>query len=241
MLFLTLFFFFFFFFQITDRLQERIEKAGGSAEDSDYSTVFLPWGPGIKASNIARTMIKKDRKLNSSYFTRKRPYFLHPCFIGTASDILEDCSPDDPEIPEAIAEDVLKNYVRGPLTWITDDPGRQQIGSFNPTTNGDWEEGTYFLGTTEKVCLASNQDDESTLEGMFLPLKTKEERAKMANQRDFFGRCPLHLAVMAGSVKAVGVLLKHGARPEYRLPDGRNCLQVGFGVLLLKKKVLCLF
>ena len=212
--------------EIADRLQERIEKAGGSAEDSDYSTVFLPWGPGIKASNIARTMIIKDRKLNSSYFTRKRPYFLHPCFIGTAADILEDCSPQDPEIPEDKLEAVAKNYVRGVLKWITDDPGRQQIGSFNPTTTGDWEEGAYFLDSTEKVCVASNQDDESALEGMFLPLKSKDDRVKMANQRDFFGRCPLHIAVMAGSTKAVKILLKHGARPEYRLPDGRNCLQL---------------
>ena len=210
----------------TDRLQERIEKLGGSAEESDYSTVFLPWGPGIKASNIARTMLKKDRKLNSSYFTYKRPYFLHPCFIGTAEDIVGDCSPDDPELPESVDPETVKNYVRGPLTWIQDDPGRQQIGSFNPTTTGDWEEGTYFLETTEKVCVAANQDDARSLEVLFASQEDGESRKKIANWRDFFGRCPLHLAVMARSTKSVECLLRNGARPEYRLPDGRSALHL---------------
>ena len=209
-----------------DPLQERIEKLGGSAEESDYSTVFLPWGPDVTAAQIARTMMAKDRKLNSSWFTHKRPYLLHPCFIGTAEDILQDCSPEDPPYPDDVPEELVQQYVRGPLSWITDNPGRQQIGSFNPTTTGDWEDGAYFLETTETVCTAANNDDTSALQNVFSDSLSKEERRAIACQRDFFGRCPLHIAVMSNSVEAVKLLLANGARPEYRLPDGRNVLHL---------------
>jgi len=32
-------------------------------------------------------------------------------------------------------------WVRGRLTFVVDDPGRQAVGSFNPITEGDWTAG----------------------------------------------------------------------------------------------------
>ena len=31
--------------------------------------------------------------------------------------------------------------MRGPITWVTVNPGAQTIGSFHPITEGDWTEG----------------------------------------------------------------------------------------------------
>ena len=54
----------------------------------------------------------------------------------------------------------------------------------------------------------------------------RDNRVSAANQRDFFGRCPLHIAVMTNSAQCVKVLLANGARPEFRLPDGRSALHL---------------
>lgn len=43
-------------------------------------------------------------------------------------------SPEDCEI----AEKESKIYVSGEISFIKDDPGRQEIGSFNPTTDTEW-------------------------------------------------------------------------------------------------------
>src|SRR5690606_21711729 len=40
---------------------------GGGAEASDYSTVFLPWGPEWTAQKCADLMQRKDRLLNNEY------------------------------------------------------------------------------------------------------------------------------------------------------------------------------
>mmetsp|Transcript_36291 Transcript_36291/g.58096 ORF Transcript_36291/g.58096 Transcript_36291/m.58096 type:complete len:1153 (-) Transcript_36291:690-4148(-) len=155
--------------------------------------------------------------LNGKWFAKDRTYYLHPCFFGTAQEILGDCSPDDPPIPDDVPEEELRRYVRGPLTWLQDDPGRQQIGSFNPITTGDWENGAYFLESTAELFLAVNSNLDS------LPAVSDPY------VRDIFGRSPLHVGIMAGADRAVGALL---SQPELavmvtlRLPDGRNALHL---------------
>jgi len=45
---------------------------------------------------------------------------------------------------KVLAKDELTTddpWVRGELTFVVDDPGRQAIGSFNPVTEGDWRAG----------------------------------------------------------------------------------------------------
>ena len=37
-----------------------------------------------------------------------------------------------------IAKEENKMYISGDVTFIKDDPGRQNIGSFNPITETDW-------------------------------------------------------------------------------------------------------
>lgn len=37
-----------------------------------------------------------------------------------------------------MAEEEAKIYISGHITFIKDNPGRQEIGSFNPITETDW-------------------------------------------------------------------------------------------------------
>jgi hypothetical protein len=78
---------------------ERQEELGG-ADASDYSTVFLPWGKGWDANRVRKIMYSKDMMLNSEFYDKTKTYHTHPCFFGTASEILKDCCGRCPPRPE---------------------------------------------------------------------------------------------------------------------------------------------
>lgn len=42
------------------------------------------------------------------------------------------------EEDKEVAEEESKIYISGDVSFIKDDPGRQEIGSFNPITDTDW-------------------------------------------------------------------------------------------------------
>lgn len=203
--------------------QERIEeKLGGTAEVSNYSTVFLAWGPGESCEKTMRLMATKDFKLNGSWFAKDRAYRLHPCFFGTMEEVLLDCSPDDPPFPartegeDAKLREHRDTYVRGKLTFISDDPGRQRIGSFHPLSESGWAEGVYFHESTEELFSATNADDAVRVKAAL------GFCVKGPDVRDFFGRTALHLALMAGSFRALQVLLDAGASPLEPMAGGKT-------------------
>jgi hypothetical protein len=55
---------------------------------------------------------------------------------------MHDCcgfcpKPTTPEEEEVAAEE-SKIYISGDVSFLSDNPGRQEIGSFNPITETDW-------------------------------------------------------------------------------------------------------
>lgn len=56
--------------------------------------------------------------------------------------MIHDCCGYCPEATTAEDEEVAevenKIYVKGDITFLKDNPGRQEIGSFNPITETDW-------------------------------------------------------------------------------------------------------
>lgn len=46
-------------------------------------------------------------------------------------------------------------FVRGPVKWVTINPGAQTIGSFHPITEGDWNIGACILGLLYEVLITS--------------------------------------------------------------------------------------
>ena len=73
-------------FKTDTRTLLRMESAGAIDAASDYSTVFLPWGPDFTAVQTLKMMKKKDRLLNGRWFAKDREYNIHPCFFGTAKE-----------------------------------------------------------------------------------------------------------------------------------------------------------
>lgn len=68
----------------------------------------------------------------------------HPAFFGRVEDVINDCCGNCPKPRNKEEAKVAKKeaevYISGKITFLKDDPGRQQIGSFNPLTEDDWTE-----------------------------------------------------------------------------------------------------
>jgi hypothetical protein len=112
---------------------------------SNYHTLKIPYGKKYYARKIEKILFTKDLLLNAEWNRpRDRTVNLHrhPAFFGSVDDVLHDCCGYCP-VPEtdeeqAIAQEESKTFISGEVVFLTDNPGRQEIGSFNPITEGDW-------------------------------------------------------------------------------------------------------
>lgn len=205
---------------------------------SNYATVFLPWEEGWDGEKLARFMYDKDQILNAEWFAPGRGYHTHPCFFGTMHEVIRDCCPDCPPMPEAGAlgddgEDGSGGqkakrtateedpWVRGPLTWIVDDPGRQSIGSFNPITDGDWTGSAVLPAGAHEMFSGAAQGDLRTVQRF---LKELGDAAKAA--RDPCGRSLLHIAASTGNAELASIALRNGVSPAAKLADGKTALHL---------------
>lgn len=87
----------------------------------------------------------KDLLLNAEWNrSKERQVNLHrhPAFFGDLDDVIHDCCGYCPvpvtDEEKEVAEQENKIYISGDVTFMKDDPGRQEIGSFNPITETDW-------------------------------------------------------------------------------------------------------
>ncbi|KAJ3443233.1 ankyrin repeat ph and sec7 domain containing protein secg-related [Anaeramoeba flamelloides] len=191
-----------------------------NSDESDYSTVCFGWGREWTADKIQKLMYKKDFILNSEWYDPDKKIHTHPCFFGTAEQILGNCC-DDPKCGKVNPDEYFEEgvYVYGELKWKVVDPGEQRIGSFHPITDEDWVHEAYVLTDFSELCQAVIENDSEKL-------KTLIEKGVDVNQKDYIGRSPLHLAIYHKSIDCLKILLDHGAKISYRIIDGRTSLHL---------------
>ncbi|PYH47148.1 ankyrin repeat protein [Aspergillus saccharolyticus JOP 1030-1] len=193
---------------------------------SSYDTFRIPYGPRYTAKRVERLIYAKDLLLNAEWNKKKERQVnlhRHPAFFGNVEDVIHDCCGSCPKPATAedseVAEKESKIYVSGDVSFIKDDPGRQEIGSFNPITETEWTDMAY-LGQTEILCQAIIDCDLEKVQ------ECVSADTASVNSRDCTGRTPLHLACISSTPSIVQCLVKHGARLVSRLADGRSALHL---------------
>ncbi|KAJ3167489.1 hypothetical protein HK101_011768 [Irineochytrium annulatum] len=197
-----------------------------AVDASDYNTVFIPYGPNWTVKRVARLAHQKDYCLNHPAMMgrfRSTRHHQHPVFYGSMSDVLQDCCGTCAPIPpEDLSPDEHTSFVSGPLKFIVDDPGRQEIGSFNPINDTDWSKGAYVAEAMHPLLTRIvNDDAEGVLEILLNPSNSID-----VDDRDWVGRTPLLLACFCNSVRVAEALLNAGAKISLTLPDGRNAMHL---------------
>ncbi|EPE04776.1 ankyrin repeat protein [Ophiostoma piceae UAMH 11346] len=196
-----------------------------SQEDvSNYDTFVIPYGRRFTAKRIEKLCYTRDLLLNAEWNQKKtREAYLHrhPAFFGRAEDVMNDCCGYCPkpvtEKEKEMAELESKIYISGKISFLTDNPGRQQIGSFNPLTDNDWTDMAY-VGNTARFCQAIVDGDLDFVKNWLSQDGVDPDR------RDHTGRTPLHLASICSTPEVVKELVDRGARLVARVADGRTAL-----------------
>ena len=193
---------------------------------SSYHTFTLPYGPRYTPKKIERLLFQQDLLKNAEWNKpkdRETKLHRHPAFFGRVEDVIGDCCGycPRPVTDEDLAawEEESKIFVSGNISFLKDDPGRQEIGSFRPLTDDDWTEMAY-IGNTTRLCQAIVDND---LEGVVDWFNGDEADV---NRRDHTGRTPLQLAVMCSSPEIVQCLIDRGARIVARLYNGLTALHL---------------
>ncbi|RMD43987.1 hypothetical protein DV735_g1143, partial [Chaetothyriales sp. CBS 134920] len=215
---------------VKDKQPEDIAEWVEEEEVSNYHTFTIPYGPKYNAKKIEKLLFTKDLLLNAEWNRpkdRETNLHRHPAFFGRVEDVLGDCcgfcpKPESDEDLKALEEESLR-YISGNITFLKDDPGRQEIGSFNPITDEDWTEMAY-VGNTTRLCQAIVDKDLEAVEDWFS--SGDPDEVLDVNRRDHVGRTPLLLAVMASTPEIVQFLVERGARLVSRLYNGMTALHL---------------
>ena len=214
------------FGNIKEQQPEDVAEWVDADEVSSYHTFTVPYGPRFQAKKIEKLLFTKDLLLNAEWNrSKERTVNLHrhPAFFGTARDVFGDCCgfcPDPRDEEEAlVAEKEAEIYIRGGLRFVADNPGRQQIGSFNPLTDDDWTEMAY-VGNTARLCQAIVDGDVDVVRDWCAQADAD------VNRRDHTGRTPLQLAALCSTVEVARCLIENGARLVARMADGMTALHI---------------
>ncbi|KDQ19308.1 hypothetical protein BOTBODRAFT_170420 [Botryobasidium botryosum FD-172 SS1] len=208
----------------------KAETGYAGLELSNYDTAFhVPYGPKYDARKIEKIVYKTDLAINSTFNPKNKGRRLHrhPAFFGKMAECIEDCCRHCPE-PRSEEETKLqeeedKQYIRGRITFLEEDPGRQSItGSFQPIDVGEWSELAYIV-SLEKLFKAIATDDRAAVAAMI-------KEGYDLQRRDHVGRTALHLAILSEASDVACDLIDAGVRISSRLADGRTALHLASGM-----------
>ncbi|KAJ8080919.1 hypothetical protein PM082_017754 [Marasmius tenuissimus] len=181
----------------------KANMAIGGLEMNGYDVVSLhiPYGPGWNAKRIEKLVYQTEKSASQTVAR----------FVHCPGPVDED--------ERRLQNDEDGQYVRGRISFIEEDPGRQSItGSFRPIDVGEWSEQVY-IGPTEKFF-------EAIVTGNLAAVAKMIEEGIDVTRRDHVGRMPLHVAIMAKQDEIACQLIDHGARITSRLAGGRTALHL---------------
>ncbi|KAK7436334.1 hypothetical protein VKT23_019181 [Stygiomarasmius scandens] len=192
----------------------------------------IPYGPSWDANKIERLVKRADTALNfirlhdplNPEAEEQRPH-RHPAFVSTSvKKCLEDrCTYDSCPTP---IEEEDKKFVRGSVSFIQRDPGRQMIsGSFHPIDNQEWTE-QISVGTMTnffREIIAGDRNGVKKLIEAEIMANTDTENT-IINKLDRLGRTPLHIAILAKQNDIACDLIDTGAKIRSKMSDGRTAL-----------------
>ncbi|KAK0490248.1 ankyrin repeat protein [Armillaria novae-zelandiae] len=195
--------------------------SGLEMNDYDVTSLHIPYGPGWDARRIDKLVYQTDLGMNSTFNPKNKGRRLHrhAAFFGTVSECLNDCCEHCPEPIDkderSLREEEDKQYIRGRISFIEEDPGRQSMsGSFKPIDVGEWSEQVY-VGPTDKVFTAIAVGDRGAV-------------------------ATLHVAILCKATDIACELIDAGARISARLVDGRSALHLAaqYDLLPVLQKLL---
>ncbi|PBL01634.1 ankyrin [Armillaria gallica] len=195
--------------------------SGLEMNDYDVTSLHIPYGPGWDARRID----KLDFRCHDIMFTdtsatfnpknKGRRLHRHAAFFGTVNECLDDCCEHCPEPIDndehALREEEDKHYIRDRISFIEEDPGRQNVG--------EWSEQVY-IGPTDKVFTTIAAGDRVAVASLL------KEEGMNVNCRDHVGRTALHVAILCKATDIARELIAAGARISARLVDGRSALHL---------------
>ncbi|CAK9095401.1 Uncharacterized protein R883 [Durusdinium trenchii] len=196
-------------------------------QGSDYETMSLPKrGPRMTAKTAIQRVQRLDKSMNAESATRRagRHFAVHYAACAPAHDVgtlMGDPFPTDTLLQPS--DTVSPQQVFGPLRWLEDDPGRQQIGSFKPVQPGDWTKGLFVEDHKSLVTEAFDaipSDDPDVVETKI----TAASADAGVVLRDAHGRSPLYVAIKLGAWKTALRLIQLLEDPALVLenPEGET-------------------
>ncbi|MCJ1282483.1 hypothetical protein MMC26_001806 [Xylographa opegraphella] len=181
---------------LIQRRFERGRPALPSYYDQSLSGNMKDQEPDGVAKWIYEDEIANYHALTIPYGPRTISLHRHPCLIGNANSVVHDfcgtCPQPATEEERAAALEESKIYVSGYIEFMKDDPGRQTIGSFNPSTDNEWTDMAY-IGNTTELCQAICAGDLQ-----FVKERCMQE-SSIPDRRDTTGRILLQLGVECSS------------------------------------------
>ncbi|PPR07014.1 hypothetical protein CVT26_005209 [Gymnopilus dilepis] len=108
--------------------------------DRGIGVAKIPYGPTWTPQAIKDLVFKRDHSMNSPYSGHNTGH-RHVVFAGTMQECLGSFCLTCPSLSANMSRDI---YIRGPVTFMTTNPGQQLLsGSFRPIEFGDWTTEAY--------------------------------------------------------------------------------------------------
>ena len=149
----------------------------------------------------------------------------HPCFMGTMREVIEDCCgccPPTTHTDAGTDSDGMEPWVSGALTWIVDNPGRQAIGSFHPTTESEWSAGALMAG--DNAAFFAALCSEGVMAATAVVAGSGDVGVGSASLKDHNGRSLLHMAAVVDYEPLADVAIARGCALDACASDGSTPL-----------------